>query len=317
LAARADAVENAAPTSDQDQSVSSHLGYAGIAKEAIMHRPDILLHLDTYPEPTSNEAIDQAIAFCANLNGALTALAVQIDIRVPKNPLAEYLVGISRLADTEEGKSLKTAQSLLSRFTMRANEAGVPNATLLERANLYLIGEHVAKRARTRDLCMIPVVDRLDGQRSVAEAVVFDSGRPVLVFSPGTADLPKAGLHTVVLAWDGSRCAARAMADAMPVLERAREVIVLTALNDKPSAVSGIGEEAVRYLKARGIAASAQQRELEDRGIGHLLDHFVMEVGAGLLVMGAYGRSKMREFILGGATEHVLSHTKVPLLLSH
>jgi len=282
-----------------------------------MHQPDILLHLDTYPEPTSDEAIDQAVSLCANLNGTLTALAVQIDIRVPKNPLAEYLVGISRMADAEEAKSLKAGQALLSRFTTLTKQAGVPSATLLERASIYLVGEHVAQRARTRDLCIVPVIDRKDGQRSVAEAVVFDSGRPVLVFSPGTADLPKAGLHTVVLAWDGSRCAARAMADAMPILERAREVIVFTALNDKPSAASGIGEEAVRYLKARGVAASAQQKEVGHSGLGALMDSFVVETGAGLLVMGAYGRSKMREFILGGATEHVLSHPKVPLLLSH
>src|SRR5690348_7036460 len=100
-----------------------------------MHRPDILLHLDTYPEPTSDEAIDQAVTFCANLNATLTALAVQIDIRVPKNPLAEYLIGISRLADAEEAKSLKAAQALLSGFTTRANSAGVPSATLLERAS--------------------------------------------------------------------------------------------------------------------------------------------------------------------------------------
>ncbi|MDP3739255.1 MAG: universal stress protein [Hyphomonadaceae bacterium] len=282
-----------------------------------MQRPDILLHLDSYPEPTSMEAIDQAVAFGASLDGVLTALAVHIDIRVPRNKVAEYLVGLSRLADEEEGKSLRSCQQLLAHFVTRAKEAGMPVDTLLERANLYLVGEHVAQRARTRDLCIVPVIDRLDGQRSVAEAVIFDSGRPAIVFSPGVADLPKTGLNTVVLAWDGSRCAARAMADAMPVLTKARKVVVFTAVNEKPTAVSGLGEEAVRYLKRHGVAAVAEQRDAERQPIGEVLDRIVVDVGAGMLVMGAYGRSKLREFILGGATEHVLSSPKVPLLLSH
>lgn len=282
-----------------------------------MQRPDILLHLDSYPEPTSIEAIDQAIAFGASLNGVVTALAVHIDIRVPRNKVAEYLVGLSRMADEEEGKSLNACRRLLAHFAERAKEAGMPGDTLLDRANLYLVGEHVAQRARTRDLCLVPVIDRLDGQRSVAEAVIFDSGRPTVVFSPGVADLPKSGLNTVVLAWDGSRCAARAMADAMPVLLNARKVVVFTAVKEKPSAVSGLGEDAVRYLKAHGVAAVAEQRDAERQSIGDVLDRFVVDVGAGMLVMGAYGRSKLREFILGGATEHVLNSPKVPLLLSH
>lgn len=282
-----------------------------------MQRPDILLHLDSYPEETSTAAIDQAVAFGASLNGLVTALAVHIDIRVPRNKVADYLVGLSRLEAEEEGKSLQACKRVLAHFSARAKEFSMPGDTLLERANLYLVGEHVAQRARTRDLCMVPVAGRLDGQRSVAEAVIFDSGRPTVVFWPGVANLPQAGLNTVVLAWDGSRCAARAMADAMPVLLKAKKVLVFTALREKPEAVAGLGADAVRHLQAHGVAAVAEQKDADRQPIGRVLDDYVRDVDADMLVMGAYGRSRMREFILGGATEHVLNDPKVPLFLSH
>ena len=107
----------------------------------------------------------------------------------------------------------------------KAEAAGVLGESLHGRSVLYGIGELVAKRARTRDLCIVPIADRLDGQRSIAEEVVFGSGRPVLLFRPGQADLLGDGLSTVVLAWDGSRSAARAMAEAIPVILEGRDIL--------------------------------------------------------------------------------------------
>jgi nucleotide-binding universal stress UspA family protein len=281
-----------------------------------MRRPDILLHLDTYPEPTSIEAMDQAISFAGGIEGTLTALAVQIDICVPRNRIADYLIGLSRLWEEEQNKSLLTGKRLLEYFSARAKDAGVLGDVLMDRANLYLVGEHVALRARTRDLCIVPIIDRRDGQRSVAEAVIFGSARPTLVFWPGVVDLP-ASAGVVIVAWDASRSAARAMADAMPVLARAKKVVVFTALNEKPAAVSGIGADAIRHLAFHGVKAEAEERDVHGMPIGNAIEEILAETRADLLVMGAYGHSKMREVILGGATEHVLSRPKVPVLLSH
>ena len=185
------------------------------------------------------------------------------------------------------------------------------------KADLYSIGDYVAERARTRDLCIVPVTDPLDGQRSIAEAVVFGSGRPVLLFRPGVADLLSGGLSAVVLAWDGSRSAARAMADALPIMAKAREVRVLTVVNEKPDAREGVGVEAARHLGRQGIKAVVEEVDAAGRRIGEVFDAYAAECRSDLLVMGAYGRSRVREFILGGATEHMLREPKVPLLLSH
>lgn len=278
---------------------------------------DVLLQIDSYPETTPPEAIEQAARFTAAVGGVLSGLAVEIDIRAPNNALADYLIGLSRLAEDEEQKSRQACKVALEIFSTKAREAGVLGAALHGKANIDCVGEYVAKAARTRDLCIVPVANRLDGQRSIAEAVVFGSGRPVLIFRPGVANLLDEGLSAVVLAWDGSRSAARAMADALPVMLKAREVRVLTVVNDKPDARSGLGVDVVRHLKAHGVNAMADEVEADNRRIGRVLEEYAANCRSDLLVMGAYGRSRVREFILGGATEHMLRDPKVPLFLAH
>src|SRR5690606_8090479 len=214
-------------------------------------------------------------------------------------------------------KSLHACREVLEQFTERAKAAGVFGEALVGKADLYCLGEYVAERARTRDLCMVPIADSLDGQRAIAEAVIFGAGRPTLLYRTGAADLPQSGLKTVVQAWDGSRAAARAMGDALPLLKKANEVRVLTIVNEKPDAVTGEGADAVRHLKAHGVNAVAEEIDAGGKKIGAVLDRYMQDVRPDLFVMGAYGRSRVREFILGGATEYVLHDPKTPLLLSH
>lgn len=278
---------------------------------------DILLQLDSYPEPTPPGAIEQAVSFTAGVGGTISALAVEIDIRVRTNPIAEHLIGLSRLAKDEEQKSRDACAAVLEVFSEKARAAGVLGQALHGRADLYDVGDYVAGRARTRDLCLVPVLGPADGQRVVAEAVIFGSGRPVLLFRPATAALPAGAPGVVVLAWDGGRTAARAMADALPVLQAARDVRVVTVVNEKPDARPGLAAETVRHLRAHGVAAVGDEIDAGGRPIGAVLDDHAAGCGADLLVMGAYGRSRAREFILGGATEHMLRASIAPLLLSH
>lgn len=278
---------------------------------------DVLLQIDSYPEATSDEAMEQAARFVAALGGVLSALAVEVDIRAPANRLADHLIGLRRLAEAEEGKSRRACEAALATFAKTAGALGVLGEAVHGKADLHGIGAYVAARARTRDLCLVPVSDRLDGQRAIAEAVVFGSGRPVVTFRPGVADLPGDGLNTVVMAWDGSRSAGRAMADALPVLRKAREVRILTVVNEKPDACAGQGGEALRHLKAHGVRAVVDEVDVAGRRIGQVLEDYASTSDCDLLVMGAYGRSRMREFLLGGATEHMLHDPKVALFLSH
>jgi nucleotide-binding universal stress UspA family protein len=278
---------------------------------------DILLQLDGYPEPTPASAIEQAVQFSKLLGGRLSALAVQIDIRVPQNWLAERLIGISDLAEAEESKSLTLCRTTLQSFKNSAGSAGVLGEALIKRANISGVGDCVARHARTRDLCIVPIADRLDGQRTVAEDVIFGSARPTLVFNAQSAGLPRGQIGEVAIAWDGSRCAARAVADSLPLLARAQAVRVLTIINEKPAAISGLGEDVARHLRLHGIQAEIDEFEARGQGIGKAFDAYIERRKPDLLVMGAYGVSRIKEFVLGGATEYVLNNLCVPVVLSH
>jgi nucleotide-binding universal stress UspA family protein len=278
---------------------------------------DILFHVDSYPDPTPVAAIDQAVRFAATLGSGITALAVQVDFKPPGNWLAERLVNLSAMCAQEEQKSLANCTAALAAFSEKAATERVTVSTLLAKSEPALLGDVVSFHARTRDICLIPMVDSLDGQRSVAEAVLFQSGRPVVIFRPGAADLPAKTPGSVVLAWDGSRQAARAMADALPIMKLAREVRVLTVVKEKPEATAGLGKDVVRHLGSHGINAVADEVDIGPRKIGPAISDFVKAHAADLLVMGGYGRSKLREFILGGATQHLLQEPNVAIMLSH
>jgi len=278
---------------------------------------DILLHLDSYPEPTPLGAIDQAVDFASLFEGRLTALALEVLIRPPTNPLANTLINLAGLAAGEQARSAHACKELTLHFQERANARNALAGVVITQADMRSVGDWVAHHAKTRDACIVPVMNELDGQRSVAEAVIFASGRPVIVFRPGHADLPCQGINTVVLAWDNSRTAARAMADALPLLKRAAKVTVLTVTNEKASATPGIGRDVIRHLTLHGVNADIDEIDGGGKSIGATLDVYLERTSCDLLVMGAYGKSRVREFVLGGATAHVLARMKVPLFLAH
>lgn len=279
--------------------------------------PDILLQIDSYPEPTSTQALDQAIGFVAAVGGKLSAMALEIDIRVHPNWLANIAAGVEKLIEAEEERSRASCRTTLEYFTSAANRAGVYSGARTCRSDYAAAGLDVAKFARCRDFCIVPVTTSDDGQRSVADDIVFGSGRGTLVFQPGLSDLPQQIPKEVVLAWDGSRSASRAMADALPILAISKHVTVLSVLNEKASVEAGAGEDVTRHLQLHGVNASIAEIDGAGRSIGRSLDDFCQASAAELLVMGAYGRSRLRDFILGGATEHVLKHRRIAVFIAH
>ncbi len=278
---------------------------------------DIALHIDTYAEPTPLAAVEQAVGFAKMLDATLTGIAINIDINAPENWLAERLLHVSELARIEERKSLDAAKASLTHLQSLAEKAGIRHEAKLVRASLHGVGPCMAKLARTFDLSLIVVGARVDSQRSVAEDVIFGSGRPVLAFNPQKSLLPSGRLTRVAVAWDGSRSAARAVADALPVLKRVEDVRVMTAVGEKASATAGQAGDLVRHLRTHGISAVPDEIDGRHRSIGASFAAYLEEVSPELLVMGAYGSSRIKEFVLGGATEHILNNCSTPVLLSH
>ena len=126
------------------------------------------------------------------------------------------------------------------------------------------------------------------------------------------------GLHLVgpaVVAWNGSREASRAVACALPLLAEVGQVVVFTEADAKATERSGA--ELVEYLAWHGIPAVVRSRQAADESTGHALLETVRSAGAGLLVMGAYTRSRLRQLVLGGVTREVIAHAHVPVLMAH
>jgi nucleotide-binding universal stress UspA family protein len=171
----------------------------------------------------------------------------------------------------------------------------------------------VTRRGRLADVIVLARPKQGGDVESVAgfDAALFDSGRPV-VLVPAE---PVAALgDSVAIAWNRSREAARAVAAALPVLRQAGRVFVLTAResDDTPEP-----SELARYLGGHGIEVKTWAFTPDTGPIGDALVEEARKAGADLLVMGAYGHSRLRETVLGGATRDVLRHGVLPVMLAH
>ena len=150
----------------------------------------------------------------------------------------------------------------------------------------------------------------------LVERVVMESGRPVLII-PQNGTLGE--IKFVVVGFNATREAARALFDGLPLLRSAKEVHVVWVDPNQERSVAGEvpGAEAAATLARHGVRATAEGLAAGGINAGEALLQHVNDLGAELLVMGAYAHSRMREYIFGGATQHVLAHAKVPVLMSH
>jgi nucleotide-binding universal stress UspA family protein len=276
---------------------------------------DILLPLTSYPNPTDTDAIELAVAFARRLGAHVTALAFEMDIQ-PAIGLYVDPVGVRGILAADRRKSAENARTLLATFTALADKLGVAHEESLMRCRPLEILGRVAAEARFRDIAIVPLPeDQQD--RDIAEALVFESGRPVLVFPASSRRRLPDKIETVTVAWDLSSPAARAVADALPFMQRAKRVRFFTVVDDKPLKDARLGETLAKHLAWHGIEATMEDIKSGGRPIGQVLESYVDEHKADLLVMGAYGHSRLREFILGGVTESMLAHPPTWVLLSH
>ncbi|HSK40304.1 MAG TPA: universal stress protein [Arenibaculum sp.] len=143
------------------------------------------------------------------------------------------------------------------------------------------------------------------------ETALFESGRPILVAPPAA---PTTMGKTVVIAWNASTETARTLAFARPFLERAERVVVITAEGAMVEGPSG--NDVVQYLGRAGIVAQARHVSSR-RGPGETILEEARNIGADLLIKGAYTQSRLRQMIFGGATSHILAMATMPVLMAH
>lgn len=148
-----------------------------------------------------------------------------------------------------------------------------------------------------------------------ADGVVISAGRPVLLF-PEAYTWDK-GFQKIMVAWDGSREATRALHDALPFLTRAREVIVMEVTGEGDAQARDPASDIARHLARHGVATETTHAVKGDLSVGDELLDASADSGADLIVAGAYGHSRLREYALGGVTRHLMMHLSIPMFFSH
>lgn len=227
---------------------------------------------------------------------------------------------VSGMAAEIETRAAQAAVELASAIAQARATAGVTGATITEALAPHQAGEFVAVKARTSDL-VITLATTDEEAHSQIEALVFAAARPVLLLptdEEGSSSTENHfDPHKIAVAWDGSRTATRAAFDAMPLLKHAREVTLIQIIDDKDLSRSGSVAQLSALLSGHGVKSTTLEYTGRGRPTSVALKEAFEQSGAGLLVMGAYGHSRAREFILGGATRGTLQDCAFPVLFSH
>jgi nucleotide-binding universal stress UspA family protein len=182
-----------------------------------------------------------------------------------------------------------------------------------------IVAEAVMDHGRAADLIIASQRDRTWDMAPLLDAperLALESGRPVLLV-PHAGRFPRFG-RRVTIAWNGRREAARAAFDALPLLKVAESVRIVWVDPQKDRAAGDLPTADIAAALARhGVKCEAATAYGDELVVGDTLLSGLADDGTDLLVMGAYGHSRLREFVFGGATHHILEHMTVPVLMSH
>ena len=275
---------------------------------------NLLLTLPSYPHPVPAATLRAAVDVGRVLDAHITCLVSAPTIPLPLT-FHPYSPQLERQLNERQDEVRAVAEAQLAAFSDEARRAGISHGGRVVVSTDDGPSEAIVEHARLRNLTIVPFIEGDETRDDLLQSLVFNSGRPVLVL-PGGEDGRSFALNKVVVAWDFSRAAARAAGDALPLLRRAGEVRAVTGNLDKPMPDEASGPEFATHLVRNGVATVVlDEVELGTRTVGEAIDD--ASADADLLVMGAFGHSRLRDFFLGGATRHVLKRPRVPTLLSH
>jgi len=269
--------------------------------------------LNTYPEASPDAAILAAIGFAGALGCGLHVSTFAVDIPQMSSPLGGFFLDVQGMARTAEERS----QAECDRLGTLVQGAAMPDFNVQVLKQTMVLGAALgaaATEARYFDLALLPwSADTLSAQ-DMAQSIVFGSGCPAILVPPASTVQQ---VDHIAIAWDESRVAARALCDALPLLAAGGRVSVLTVQDEKALRNAGMAPTLAASLERRGYMAKAVDLVLDGRSIAAALQDGARAEGAQLLAMGGFGHSRLRDFILGGATKGVLDDLRLPVLLSH
>jgi nucleotide-binding universal stress UspA family protein len=261
-------------------------------------------------DPAGDYAISVAEGFEAHVLG----IAVSYEPVIPGTVMG----GVPpEIIESQRRESDSKARSAVSRFEEAVRRAGLSGETRTLSASVSGAADQIGRIGRRFDLIVVGQPSRKGSapDQAVDEGVLFDSGRPV-IFVPY---IQKTGmtLRRVMICWDGSRAAARAVADALPFLQKAKQVEVVI-VSEKPAKTDEVpGADLGQHLARHGLTVDIKHITSPDIDVPSTILSHAADSDADMLVMGGYGHSRLREFILGGTTRGLLESMTVPVLMSH
>jgi len=220
-----------------------------------------------------------------------------------------------RLVAEENTRLLDIARDLSEQARQDALAMGVPCAAEVVQDHYAVLTTRFAKRARLQDITIFDAEsDSLSLPRGLLEEALFNSGRPMIIVPSGCDTFQ---VRNVVVAWDGSAKAARAVNDALPFLRAAQQVEIVCVSGEKDLSISVPGAELAPHLTHHGIKCTVKELVAQDGDAGETLRSQAGLFRADLIVMGAFVHSRLRQLVLGGVTQSMLKKSKTPLFLSY
>lgn len=275
---------------------------------------DILLPLVGEPDAAAIAAIDKCAAVAGDIGARVTAMAVETEVLV--RPQVTISSDLENSAAAEAARSVSNAHGLLQAFDAAANRFGVRNDQKLGRVATADIPAHFAKAARLKDLSLVPVRAHDDLSERIVEGLIFESGRPILLCPEEFATELPVAFDNAVIAWDHSAPAARAVADALPMIQASANVRIITVTDKITPAEQESQLALANHLVEHGIKASFETVKIDGSSVGKVFEAYVKAKAVDLLVMGAYRHSRLNEIVWGGATKTVIGRPPCWVMMS-
>jgi nucleotide-binding universal stress UspA family protein len=265
---------------------------------------DILVTLPTGDAPSF--ALDYAVTIARAFDAHLAGVACVQDLTTAG---ALFDGATAVVLDHYRREVEAVAEAAKVRFKKTLQREGLSAESMILNAGAISLPELLARTARGFDLTILRQADSEgDGSEEVMiEAALLGSGRPVVIVS----NFQDGGVkfNRILVCWDGSHNAARAIADAMPFLTRARQVEVVTVATDGKNDDSMAGLYIAHHLSRHGVVVEIRNIVAHGQDVSVGIRSHAAQQSADLIVMGGYGHSRLREFVLGGATRDILEST--------
>jgi nucleotide-binding universal stress UspA family protein len=263
---------------------------------------------------SENRVVNFAISVASTFNAHLAGVAFVYDPFVPtmeESPFPADFIEAQRIENEN------AALAAISEFDEAARRAAISAESGKLEAGFTDASDRFGRIARRFDLSIVAQAEPNKGEQEtlIIESALFDSGRPCLIVPYiQKADLK---LDRVMVCWDGSRNSARAAADAMPFLVRAKVVEIVAVSGERGKSKEVPGADIAKHLARHGLNVELHDIVTRDTDVASTILSHAADCAADLIVMGGYGHSRLREIILGGATRGMLTAMTVPTLMSH